>query len=101
MTFGFPAHAEGSVSHSLPPRQIDIAVEDALTRLGWKFSWHGGLFRASRGTGLPLFGQTITIDASHPGLVHVKSRGKFTFQCIDCGVNRRNVERFLATLDLG
>jgi len=101
MAFGFPAFAEASVTHSLNPKQIDVAVEDALAKLGWRFSFRDGVFQAFRGVSIFSWGERITIDVSTPGVVALRSRCRFSLQCVDWGRNQRNIRRFLSTIDLG
>jgi len=99
MSFGFPAHAEGSWHFEADPAAIAEAVEQALLRLGWDYQQtERGHWQATIPWNFWSWGEVVELELGADGTLAVRSRCTWVLQCFDWGKNRQNVKRVLGDL---
>jgi hypothetical protein len=99
--FGFPPSATAEVRFPEHTREDILRVaERILDDLGWHIDLvDDDRISARTATGIWIFGDRITVDATKGGTVTVHSQCIWPTQIIDFGRNDHHVDRFLDRLE--
>jgi len=99
MAFGFPAHAEATRRFGDRAAAVQ-AMDAALQATGWRYTRvSDGVLEARRPVSWWSWGERVRCVVSVEGDLSIRSECLVRTQCIDWGVNRRNVDNLVRLLD--
>jgi hypothetical protein len=97
--FGMPARFKDTYESALPPHGTRRVIVQTFEELGWPFSeTESGAMSAILGANMSSWGEVVTVEVMHDGLIAVESACRVPFQVFDWGKNRQNVREFICRL---